>query len=377
MLSVNQLQTPQVLVDQLILEWNIKHLQEIADLNQVKLRPHIKTHKSVEIFRMQESAGAVGITASKPAEALPFLEAGVKSITLAYPVIDERKLAPFLRRAQELEADINLCIDNAEGLATAYKVTTRLRFPVGIFIIINVGYNRCGLEPKDDRILELVQQMTRYKYPQFKGLLTHNGLTYDVSGWKKISRLNQKELKQLLKVKRRLEDNGITVEEISVGSTPGVLLGEGLEGVTEIRPGNYIFMDRTPVSMKLIKKRAVAQTILASVISENKHYYIIDAGKKVLSSDKRGDQNDYGLAYPLEFYPQKGFQFEVVKLSEEHGFLAKRKDINLSIGDLVRILPNHSCVVSNLTRHFCLVDGENFLHAIAVDAGLTSHGALP
>ncbi|MCB0654779.1 MAG: hypothetical protein KDC57_01520, partial [Saprospiraceae bacterium] len=90
MLSVNQLQTPQVLVDQLILEWNIKHLQEIADLNQVKLRPHIKTHKSVEIFRMQESAGAVGITASKPAEALPFLEAGVKSITLAYPVIDER-----------------------------------------------------------------------------------------------------------------------------------------------------------------------------------------------------------------------------------------------------------------------------------------------
>lgn len=377
MTSIAQLQTPQVLVDQLILEWNIKHLQEIADLNQVKLRPHIKTHKSVEIFQMQAAAGAVGITASKPAEALPFLEAGVKSATLAYPVIDERKLTPFLKRAKELDADINLCIDNEVGLATAYKVATRVRKTVGIFIIINIGYNRCGLPPKDVRILELAQQIGKYKYLQFKGLLTHNGLTYDVTSWKKLTKMNRKEVSQLLKIKHRLEKEGIPVEEISVGSTPGTLMGEGLEGVTEIRPGNYVFMDRTPVEMKLIKKRAVAQTILASVISENDHYYIIDAGKKVLSSDKRGDQNDYGLAYPLEHYPQKAFEFKVVKLSEEHGFVSKRKDLELRIGDLVRILPNHSCVVSNLTRYFCLVDGDQYLRPIAVDAGLTSHGALP
>ena len=377
MFSVNQLQTPQVLVDQLILEWNIKHLQEIADQNQVKLRPHIKTHKSVEIFQMQAAAGAVGITASKPAEALPFLEAGVKSITLAYPVIDERKLTPFLKRAQELNAEINLCIDNAEGLAIAYKVATRVRFQVGLYIIINIGYNRCGLEPNDERILELAQQIGRYKYLGFKGLLTHNGLTYDVASWKKLTKVNRKEVNQLLKLKHRLEAAGIAVDEISVGSTPGTLMGEGLEGVTEIRLGNYVFVDRTPVAMKLIKKRAVAQTILASVISENEHYYIIDAGKKVLSSDKRGDQDDYGLAYPLDHYPKKAFEFKVVKLSEEHGFIGKRKGLELKVGDLVRILPNHSCVVSNLTRYFCLVDGDQYLRPIAVDAGLTSHGALP
>ena len=192
---------------------------------------------------------------------------------------------------------------------------------------------------------------------------------------KQIGKLNESEIKQLLKVQKRLKKGGIVVEEISAGSTPGVLGNTGtLTGVDELRPGNYVFMDRTPYELGLIKKTQVALSVLSQIISENSQYYIIDAGKKVLSSDRRKGVEDFGLVYPWNKFGKSKKELKLVRLSEEHGFVRKEDRVKYSIGEKVRILPNHSCVVANLGQEFCLIEDDQFIKAIPIVAKGTSHG---
>ncbi len=375
-MQIQDLETPALLVDKKVVKKNINRIQNIANKAYLKLRPHIKTHKSTRLYNWQSQAGAVGITASKVDEAIPFIEAGVSSVTFAYPIVDKRKLKRLISHIPKgNELDIRLSIDSPLGLEVAHEVATQQKVYMSIFFLVNVGSDRCGFEPKDNQMVDLANRISRYKYLHFAGLLSHNGLTYSAKNIKHLSKLNKAEIKQLLKIKKKLNKKGIEVADISTGSTPGIFGDSNtLSGVTEIRPGNYIFMDRTPVEMGLVKKKQVGLTILAQVISENYGYYIIDAGKKTLSSDVRHPGGDYGWAYPLNQYPKKKKQMSIVKLSEEHGFIKKRDGVKLEIGDKVRILPNHSCVVANLGTDYCLVENDLCVETISIDARGTSLG---
>ena len=159
---------------------------------------------------------------------------------------------------------------------------------------------------------------------------------------------------------------------ISIGSTPGALATKKFRSITEIRPGNYVFMDRTPIRLGLAKPKDVALTVTATIVSENKNYYICDAGSKMLSSDAGGHGKNniegFGLAYPMETYPDASKVLLLEKLSEEHGFIIKNKKTKLSIGDKIRIIPNHACAVVNLVNTLYLVKGDTFLKTISVSA---------
>ena len=344
------------------LQANIRLIQNIADSRGVNLRPHIKTHKCLEIAQRQINAGAVGITASKVDEALVFIENGVRSVTVAYPLVVASKLDRLIAAAHAHDADLRLIVDSPAGVNTIAAAAEKHHKQIDVFLKIDVGLHRCGLTEGDPHMVGLVQNIVQEPALNFVGLLSHAGHTYGSEDMEAARKIAQKECEIMKRVRAKLEGAGIDVAEVSVGSTPGTLASDSYDGITEIRPGNYVFMDRMPLRLKLIEPNQIALSVLATVVSRNADYFIIDAGSKTLSSDKgahgMAGMEGFGLAYPADLFEDKDYEMIVAKLSEEHGFVT-RKGLDLEIGAQLRIVPNHACVVANLLDTYAVLkDGH-------------------
>ncbi|CAI5702093.1 hypothetical protein KXD40_000463 [Peronospora effusa] len=368
------METPSVVVDEKRLLQNIDRMQELAILNHVNLRPHAKTHKTREIATMQLAAGACGLTVSKPSEALQFLRGkvpGLASLTLAYPVVQSKKIQEVLQTAQEVNVEFLLTVDSSEGVDAAQKAAETTCCILKLLIHVDVGYHRVGIEADDPKLLQLAQRINASSSLEFCGLLSHAGQAYRCKSVVECSEVAETERMMMVRIKNMLEANDIAVPVVSVGSTLTEPARKDFTGITEIRPGNYVFLDRTPVRMGLFSMQDVALTVLATVVSSNKYNFIVDAGSKVLSSDGARSAGEFGsTCYGLAFY-HKDFDrvvkeptqnktvledgqelicFEVTSLSEEHGWVKKIEGISSpTIGERLVIVPNHSCVVSNLT----------------------------
>jgi len=359
-------ETPCVVIDYQKLVQNIESIQKVANDNQIKLRPHIKTHKCLEIARLQLKQGAAGITCAKTEEALVFAKNGVSSITVAYPVIDENKLTRLISTCQQLGIDLAIVVDSKYGVIKISKIAAQFEKVVKIFIKIDVGLHRCGLRKENPEIIKIAQSIKEQTYLEFAGILSHAGHSYAAEIRDEVREIADKEKSDMIDIKNILNQVGIDVPEISVGSTPTILATDNFNGITEIRPGNYVFMDNTPLRLGLISEDRIALKVLATVVSKNDEYYIVDAGSKVLSSDTgahgKGSNIGFGQASPLEKSDKQNDFLTICRLSEEHGFLKRNKAISLSLGQKVLISPNHSCAVTNLTDSIIAVypDG-NFL----------------
>lgn len=357
-----ELETPHILLDYERLQANIRLIQNIAVSRGVNLRPHIKTHKCLEIARRQIDAGAVGITASKVDEALVFIKNGIRSVTVAYPLVVASKLDRLITAAHAYNADLRLIVDSPAGVNTIAAAAEKHQKQVDVFLKIDVGLHRCGLTEGDRRMVGLVQSIVQAADLNFVGLLSHAGHTYGAEDMEAARKIAQEECETMMRVRAKLEGAGIDVAEVSVGSTPGTLASDSYDGITEIRPGNYVFMDRMPLRLKLIEANRIALSVLATVVSQNADYFIIDAGSKTLSSDQgahgMAGMEGYGLAYPADRFENRDYEMIVAKLSEEHGFVT-RKGLDLEIGAQLRIVPNHACVVANLLDTYAVLkDGH-------------------
>jgi D-serine deaminase-like pyridoxal phosphate-dependent protein len=353
MSSIFDLETPEVLVDRDLLLANVERMQARMAAHQVALRPHAKTHKCIEIAQLQLARGAIGITASKVDEAIALLPtAGLHSVTLAYPIIDSRKLERLASEAHGRNIQLRIIVDSAAGVEAAHQSGAQF----DIFIKIDVGLHRCGVDESAPRLLDLVRAIGRRPTLRFVGILSHAGHSYAASNRAEIAGIAAEERAIMLRVRDRLQADGHELSEISVGSTPTVLASESFDGITEARPGNYVFSDATAVRLELGRLDDVALTILATIISANDRYFIIDAGSKVLSSDLGAHGTGgagYGLALPLE-RSDNDSPLRVVRLSEEHGFV-ERAGSDLPIGTKLRIIPNHACPVANLADRLTIV----------------------
>ena len=349
--SIIELETPHILLDQDRMQANIQLIQDIGNTHGVNVRPHIKTHKCIELARQQIDAGAVGITSSKVDEALVFMNNGIRSVTVAYPLVVDSKLDRLIAAARAHDVDLRLIVDNPVGVDAIAQVAGRHEKQISIFLKIDVGLHRCGLAEDDPSLIELTQKILQEPALNFVGLLSHAGHVYGALGGEAARQIAQEECEIMNRVRKKLESNGIKVSEVSIGSTPTVLANDNYDGITEIRPGNYVFMDRTPLRLDLIKLDQIAFSVLATVVSQNSDYFIIDTGSKTLSSDQGAHgiagMVGFGLAYPVDRFEDKNYEMVVAKLSEEHGFV-ERKDFDLAIGSTIRLVPNHSCVVANL-----------------------------
>jgi len=368
--TLRSLETPRVVVDHARLAANIARMADLARAAGVAVRPHIKTHKCREIARMQLAAGAVGLTASKPDEALVFIEGGAPSVTVAYPVVDGRKADRLLEAARDTGCDLRMLADSAQGVAALEAAAARHAFDLPVFLKIDVGLHRCGLVPDHPDLLPLARHIAESKSLRLAGILSHAGHAYGAKDAAQVREIARDENRLMNTAATRLRGEGLDVPEISVGSTPTVLAGDAWEGITEIRPGNYVFMDRTPLRLGLAGLADMALWVLATVVSANADWLIVDAGSKVLSSDGGGHGSaldGHGLAFPLDAGDDLTQALPVLRLSEEHGFV-QRGDSRLGVGDLLKILPNHSCPVANLAESLTLLDEDGTTAEWAVAA---------
>ena len=348
----NNIETPCVVVDRARLAANIARVAGIGERYGVAVRPHVKTHKSLDIARLQLEAGAVGLTASQVDEALEFVCAGVGSVTCAYPCVQGPGLDRLLAEAGERGCDVRFVADSAAGLDALAGAAQRHGCSLPVYVKVDVGLHRCGVAPDSPALVHLARDVAGAAHLTLAGILSHAGHSYaarDEAGARAVAGA---EAGFMRAAREHIEAAGLAVHEVSVGSTPTVLASDDFAGITEIRPGNYVFMDRTPVRLGLAAEDEVSLTVLATVVSINDSWIIIDAGSKILSSDGGAHgavSEDFGLAYPVMGDGSLSRPLSVGRLSEEHGWLV-RNGTDLAVGTRVRILPNHSCPVANLAR---------------------------
>lgn len=352
------LPTPFVAVDLHRLAANLDRVASIARAHRVALRPHVKTHKCIEIARLQLGLGASGVTAAKPEEALVFIDAAVPSVTVAYPIVAPQRAQLLIEAAARRACDLRFVVDSLEGVEAIALAAGRDQM-ASVFLEIDVGLERCGVKPESEALERIARAIRDTPRLRLRGILSHAGHAYAASGKRQIAAIADDELRQMKVVVDRLEALHIDVEEVSVGSTPTVLAAHSFAGVTEIRPGNYVFLDATACRLGISQRSDLALAIVATVVSVNPRYCILDAGSKVLSSDTGphgSGGGDFGLCLALGSTATSWADGRrVVRLSEEHGFVEHGAE-PVPIGTRVLVFPNHSCPVVNLADRLVVLE---------------------
>jgi D-serine deaminase-like pyridoxal phosphate-dependent protein len=337
-LTTEALSTPAVIVDLDVLERNVSRMAARAREASVRLRPHAKTHKCPQIASLQRAAGAWGLALAKVGEAEAFVESGFDDIFLAYPTVGADKARRLLALADR--ARLAVGVDSEEGarsLAEPFRTSGRT---LDVLVKVDVGYGRVGVPP--ERAAELARGVAEIRGLRLRGVFTHAGHGYLAETKDGVDEIARLEGERLIEAAERIRDAGIPVEEVSVGSTPTAARAMRVPGVTECRPGNYVFHDASQVELGTCTLEDCALTVLATVVSvPAADRAVVDAGSKTVSSDPLrprpgGHGRILGRASRLE------------KLSEEHGVIAVAPGETFRVGERVRILPNHACVVANL-----------------------------
>jgi D-serine deaminase-like pyridoxal phosphate-dependent protein len=353
-MNYRELSTPALTIDLDILERNLDRMASYCREHGLGLRPHTKTHKTPEVARLQLEWGAVGLTVAKVGEA-EVMVAGTAAeeaeILVAYPIYGAEKL----RRLAELAraCRILLSLDNE---ATAHELSRAAveggaRF--GVLVEFNSGMQRCGLEP-GPACVDLAQKVAALPGLQFRGLMTYYG-----NIWGSETERHEEAKRVAERVARALHaftEARLPVEIVSAGSTPSAFISHEIPGITEIRPGTYVYNDLNTYYQGVCRLEDCAARVVTTVVSTAvAGRAMIDAGSKTLSSDALSSGPKTGHGYVVEAPDAK-----LIKLNEEHGHL----DITGSqhpfqVGEVLTVIPNHVCTCVNMHDEVFLVrNGE-------------------
>jgi threo-3-hydroxy-D-aspartate ammonia-lyase len=361
---VGDLPTPALLLDLDVLDRNLAHMAARARALGVALRPHVKTHKCLEIGRRQLVRGAAGITVATLAEAEAFAAAGFDDITWAFPLVLARldEVTALARRVT-----FRVSLDSAVALAALAAAARSAGSAVHAWLEVDSGHHRSGVEPGAEAVA-LAQRLAAEPAVVFDGILTHAGQSYHARTAGARAAVAEAERATMAGFAARLRDAGIPVAAVSVGSTPGMSAVERLDGVTEVRPGNYAFHDFTQLAAGVCAADACAVTVLASVVSHQPGagHAVVDAGALALSKDQGPEDPARARGLGPLLRGLAGHELdpslEVRGVSQEHGVVAgpEAGDVEgrLRVGERVRILPNHSCLAAALFDHYDVVRGE-------------------
>ncbi len=325
--AVDLRDTPVVTIDLDIMEANIRRLQTYCDAHGIGNRPHIKTHKIPAIARMQIAGGAIGVTCQKLGEVRVMLDAGVEDILVTFNILGEPKLVRLHELASRPGARVRVVTDNAPVARALSGEFTDAPEPLGVVVECDTGMGRNGVQTPAEA-LELAQVIAGLPGLRFDGLMTYP-----------ITPETGKFFEATL---ARLERAGLGAQIVSTGGTPGYVRAHEVPGVTEHRAGTYVFNDRATVARGIATWDDCAMRIRTTVVSRpTPTRAIIDAGSKTLSSDLMGLT---GHGYIAE-YPDA----VIAQLNEEHGYVDLTGcDRRPDVGEIVSVIPNHTCVVTNL-----------------------------
>lgn len=341
--------TPVAVIDMDRVERNIARVQKACDAASVANRPHIKTHKSPILAKLQIEAGATGITCQKIGEAEVMADAGIDNILISYNLLGEEKMARL--GALQAKAHMTVAADNPTVVASLTQAAVVSGRPLSVVVECDTGRKRAGVETPTEAIA-LARQIANSKGLVFAGFMLYPTET----GWAEAQKFYDEAL-------AGVRAHGLDAAMVSTGGSPNLKNLGKLKGATEHRPGTYIYNDRMQVGAGVASWDDCALNIYSTVVSRaGPDRGILDAGSKTLTSDTGGGLDGHGLI--LE-HPEA----RIAKFAEEHGFLdLTRSNTRPEVGDVVRIIPNHVCVVVNMMDEVVMVRGEEIIGTLKVEA---------
>jgi D-serine deaminase-like pyridoxal phosphate-dependent protein len=354
------LQTPAAVIDLDIMEANISAMAARLKARGIGHRPHIKAHKSVAIARAQMRAGASGITVAKLSEAEVFAAAGIGPILVAYSLVGDDKL----KRLADLhaKADLLVTVDSLECARGLSAVGAAAGKPLRALVEIDGGLHRGGVGA-GRAATDFALSLRGLPGLEVVGIMGYFGLVYDRRDPEDFSSAIREESRAMSETARLFREAGIKADIVSSGTSPAALLCDCLDGITEVRAGNYVFFDVSSVAAGLVREEDCALRVIATVVScPLPGYATIDAGTKTMTSDGAHNRGGFGIVVG---HPG----VTVAGLNEEHGLLRfDPEKERLKIGDRVEIIPNHACVIPNLNDRVAGVRKGAFAEWIDVDA---------
>ncbi|MHB1652587.1 MAG: DSD1 family PLP-dependent enzyme [Desulfitobacteriaceae bacterium] len=342
-LKKEMIPTPALVLDATILERNLANMSRYLSSKNVNLRPHIKTHKTAAIARLQMAAGAIGLCCATVGEAEAMASAGLDHILIANEVIGEDKIRRVINLARQV--DLIVAIDNRENSAVLSRAAEAKRVKLGVVVDIDVGMGRCGVRSIQEAVA-LAKEIHQLRGIIFRGVMGYEGHAVFIEDRGERTRLGREANMRLVEGASAIRAAGIPVEIVSGAGTGTYDIAPEVPGMTEIQAGSYIFMDSTYEKIGLPFEQAL--TVLTTVVSRpNEDIVIFDAGMKSISVERS--------CPVVPSFPN----LEILKLAEEHAkgrLLTQNKE--LRPGDKVDFVPSHCCTTVNLYDYMYVVRDE-------------------
>jgi D-serine deaminase-like pyridoxal phosphate-dependent protein len=372
-MQMETLKTPSLILDAEIMRRNAERMTARAKTLNVRLRPHVKTHKCVEIARLQTEGNFGGIMVSTLAEAQFFLRHGFSDITYGVP-IETGKFAEAIEIAKKCER-FSVLTDDAETVESLNRAAQGENIRLDVFVKIDCGYHRCGVEPQTAEAIEIPGLISDSSHLNFAGILTHAGHSYHARSPEELLNIARQERDSMVNLARRLGETCLTVPDVSVGSTPTMSAIDNLAGVTELRCGNYIFFDAFQAALGSCSFADCALTVLTAVVHRDlgRRKIVVDAGAIALSKDRGAVEFDSACGYGRVLdLAGNDTGSRVESLSQEHGEISFEDDTifnRLPVGSRVRILANHSCLTTAQHSHYHVLEGERIVDQWEINRG--------
>lgn len=350
----NDLDTPSLVIDRDILLSNIRELSSLCRAAGVEQFPHAKTHRTVELGRLQMDNGADGLTVANVEEADAFIRGGISRILIAYPLVGSIKVRRAFQLAQE--AEVMLAADSLEGARAIGRVFAEANQKADILLIVDSGMGRCGVAPSD--VVAFASGMASEPGITLRGLMTHEGSVYEARDDDDLVERSRACATMMVQAADAVRASGLAIDVVSMGASASFRSVIGTPGITQIRPGRYAFNDFGLIALGLASLETCAVRVLATVVSRaDPKRACIDAGSKTLSSDRlpaRLAQQFPGFGLIVD-HPE----WQIHRLSEEHGWLRWVGELEpepLQIGQRLEVVPNHICTVFSSRGESTLLD---------------------
>ncbi|MHA1944548.1 MAG: alanine racemase [Candidatus Hodarchaeales archaeon] len=351
---------PTLIVDESQVKRNIQKMVVKSNNNSIILRPHFKTHQSRIIGQWFRDQGVSKITVSSVDMAKYFADDGWEDITIAIPV----NLLQ-MNEINELASIISLGV-LIESTVSAQELVEQIKHPLSVWIEVDQGYHRTGVQNTEE-ILEIIQILEKSPFLTITGLLTHAGQSYYAQSTNQLEEIHEKSVEGLKSMQNVLSKHGYDSLKISIGDTPTCSIVKDFQGVSEIRPGNFVFYDLTQSQLGVCEESEIAIGVACPVIAKYpaRNQVVIYGGAVHLSKEMLFDSKgvkSYGrvaiIGEDKKFYTIHGAN--VISLSQEHGVLEMTPEVieSISIGDLLVIIPIHSCITANLYSQYLSLEGE-------------------
>lgn len=350
-MKLAQLETPCLILDRDRIEANTRFMSERTRAAGVSLRPHLKTAKSAEVARLATRGHGGGITVSTLAEAAYFLDRGIPDLTYAVCIAPGK-----LTRVDDLAARgarLSLITDSPEVARVLAARAPAMSQPLRVLVEIDSGEHRTGVHCESDALLDIARVLHGAPGIELGGVLTHGGHSYACRSVAEVIEVAEGERRAVVRAAERLRHAGLPCPVVSAGSTPTAVHARSFEGLTELRPGVYMFYDLAQHGRGSCRAEDVALSVLATVLSHRPEHgrILIDAGGLALSKDRSANDflPDAGFGWVVDAVTQERIgDLRVAAADQEHGFV-EGTDLpyeRLPIGSQVRVLPNHACMTA-------------------------------